>query len=330
VNRRELITLLGGAAAWPLAAHAQQGERTRRIGVLTGSAENEPQTQSYLIAFRKALQELGWIEGRNIQVEYRFGASDVERIQRLAKELVNLQPDLIVGHATPATAALARETKIIPIVFVVVSDPVGSGFVASLSRPAGNMTGFINIEASMGGKWVEFLKEVSPGLARVVFIYNPETAPYHYYLAPFEIASRSLGVEPMPSPVHRTEDIEAVVKGLGERSKSGLAVMPDIFTSTPRVFNEIIALTARYRIPAIYPYRYMAAAGGLLSSGTDNADLFRRVPIYIDRILKGAKPAELPVQLPTKFEFVVNLKAAKALGIDVPLKLRAFADEVIE
>jgi ABC-type uncharacterized transport system substrate-binding protein len=183
----------------------------------------------------------------------------------------------------------------------------------------------------MGGKWVELLKEVSPQLARAAFIYNPETAPYyHYYLAPFEAASRSLGVEPISSTVHRAEDIEAVIRSLGERPDSGLAVMPDAFTSTPRVFNEIIAFAARHRVPAIYPYRYMATAGGLLSYGTDNADLFRRVPIYIDRILKGAKPAELPVQLPIKFEFVVNLKTARALGIDVPLKLRAFADEVIE
>jgi putative ABC transport system substrate-binding protein len=211
-----------------------------------------------------------------------------------------------------------------------VSDPVGSGFVASLSRPGGNMTGFVNIEASMGGKWVEFLKEVSPRLARAAFIYNPETAPYPYYLPPFEAAARSLGVEPMLSPVHRAEDIEALIRGLGAMAGSGLAVMPDTFTSTLRVFNQIISLAAHHRVPAIYPYGYMAAAGGLLAYGTDNADLFRRVPTYIDRVLKGAKPAELPVQLPTKFEFIVNLKTARALDIDVPLKLRAFADEVIE
>ena len=302
----------------------------RRIGVLLTIAEDDPQAR-FLMEFKRALQELGWIEGRNIQVDYRFGASDVERIQSLAKELVNSQPDLIVGHTTPGTAALARETKTIPIIFVVVSDPVGSRFVASLPRPGGNITGFINIEASMGGKWAEFLKEVSPRLARAAFIYNPETAPYYpYYLAPFEVATRSLGVEPVPSPVHRAEDIEAVIKGLGESPDSGLAVMPDSFTSGARVFNQIISLAAHYRVPAIYPYRYMATAGGLLSYGTDNADLFRRVPTYMDRILKGAKPAELPVQLPTKFEFVVNLKTALALGIDVPLKLRAFADEVIE
>jgi putative tryptophan/tyrosine transport system substrate-binding protein len=330
VRRREFITLLGGAAAWPLAARAQQTDRMRRIGVLMGTAEDDQQTLPFLQAFKRGLQELGWIEGRNIQVDYRFGASDVDRMQRFAKELVNSQPDLIVGHATPGTAALARETKTIPIIFVVVSDPVGSGFVASLSRPGGNMTGFVNIEASMGGKWIEFLKEVSPRLARAAFIYNPETAPHSYYLGPFEAAARSLSVEPMPSPVRHADDIEALIRGLGESRDSGLAVMPDTFTSTLRVYNQIISLAARYGVPTIYPYRYMAAAGGLLSYGTNNADLFRRTPTYVDRVLKGTKPAELPVQLPTKFEFVVNLKAAQALGVDVPLKLRAFADEVIE
>jgi putative tryptophan/tyrosine transport system substrate-binding protein len=330
VRRREFITLLGGAAVWPLAARAQQTDRMRRIGVLMGTAEDDQQTRPFLQAFKEGLQELGWIEGRNIQVDYRFGASDIDRMQRFAKELVNSQPDLIIGHSTPGTAALARETKTIPIVFVVVSDPVGSGFVASLSHPGRNMTGFVNIEASMGGKWVEFLKDVSPRLARAAFIYNPDTAPHSYYLGPFEAAARSLGVEPMPSPVRRDDDIEALIKGLGEKPDSGLVVMTDTFTSTLRVYNLIISLAARHRVPTIYPYRYMAAAGGLLSYGTDNADLFRRTPTYIDRVLKGAKPAELPVQLPTKFEFVVNLKTAQALGIDVPLKLRAFADEVIE
>jgi putative ABC transport system substrate-binding protein len=329
VRRREFIALAGGAAVWPLAALAQQ-PAMRRIGLLMGTAEDDHQTRPFLQAFKRGLQELGWIEGRNIQVDYRFGASDVDRIQRFAKELVNSQPDLIVGHATPGTAALARETKTIPIIFVVVSDPVGSGFVASLSRPGGNLTGFVHIEASMGGKWIEFLKEVSPRLARAAFIYNPETAPHSYYLGPFEAAARSLSVDPMPSPVRHADDIEALIRGLGESRDSGLAVMPDTFMSTLWVYNLVISLAACYRVPTIYPYRYMAAAGGLLSYGTDNADLFRRTPTYIDRVLKGTKPAELPVQLPTKFEFVINLKAAQALGVDVPLKLRAFADEVIE
>ena len=199
------------------------------------------------------MQELGWIEGRNIQVDYRFAASDVGRIERFARELVNSQPDLIVAHTTPVTTAIARETRTIPIVFVVVSDPVGSGFVASLARPGGNMTGFVNIEASMCGKWLEFLKEVSPALARVAFIYNPQTAPHAYYLGPFEATARSFGLQPMPSPVHSADDIEAVFKDLGERPGSGLAVMPDVFTGTAQVYDLIISLAARHRIPAIYP-----------------------------------------------------------------------------
>ena len=331
MRRREFITLLGGAAAaWPLAARAQQGDRIRRIGVLIAGNESDQQARLNLQAFKAALQELGWIEGRNIHVDYRFGLSDVGRIEQFARELVNSQPDVIVTHTTPATTAIARETRTIPVIFVVVSDPVGSGFVASLARPSGNITGFVNIEASMSGKWLDFLKEVSPALARVAFIYNPQTAPHAYYLGPFEAAARSFGLQPMPSPVHSADDIEAVFKDLGERPDSGLAVMPDVFAASARVYDLIISLAARHRIPAIYPYRYMAAAGGLMSYGTDNADLFRRTPAYIDRILKGAKPAELPVQLPTKFEFVVNMKTARALGIDIPLKLRAFADEVIE
>jgi ABC-type uncharacterized transport system substrate-binding protein len=332
VRRRAFITLVGGAAASSvvpaLIARAQQGERVRHIGVLMGTAENDQQTGPFLNAFKSGLQELGWIEGRNIKVDYRFAASDVERMQRLAKELVDTRPELIVAHATPVTAAVAREAKSLPIVFVVVSDPVGSGFVASLARPGGNMTGFVNIEASMGGKWIEFLTEISPSLARIAFIYNPDTAPHSYFLDPFAAAARSFGVQPMPAPVRRLEDIEILIKDLDE--KSGLAVMPDTFTSTLRVYNQIIALAARQLVPAIYPYRYMAAAGGLMSYGTDNADLFRRTAGYVDRVLRGAKPADLPVQLPTKFDFVVNLQTARQLGIDVPLKLRTFADEVIE
>jgi putative ABC transport system substrate-binding protein len=302
----------------------------RRIGVLIGQAEDDPQVRPYLLGFERALRELGWIEGRNVHVDYRFGVSDPDRIRQFARELVNSQPDLIVAHTTPVTAALARETKTIPVVFVVVSDPVGNGFVASLSRPGGNMTGFVNIEDSVSGKWIEFLREISPQLARAAFIYNPDTAPYSYYLGPFEAAAQSLGVEPRPSPVRHAEEIEAVIRDLGSRPDSGLAVMPDAFTSRREVFNSIITLVARHRIPAIYPYRFMAAAGGLMSYGTDNNDLFRRTPAYIDRILKGANPAELPVQLPTKFEFAINLRTAQTLGIQVSLKLRTFADELIE
>src|SRR5262245_7392451 len=247
LKRREFITLLGGAASWPFAARAQPTERVRRIGVLMSLPENDPLTQRYLKEFNQGLQELGWFEGRNIRVDYRFAPADIERMQRLANELVNSRPDLVVGNTTPGTAVLARETKTIPIVFVVVSDPVGSGFVASLARPGGNVTGFINIEGSMGGKWAEFLKEVSPRLARAAFLYNPETAPYYsYYLAPFEAASRSLDAEPVPSPIHRIEDIEPIIRALSERPDSGIAVMPDTFTNARPVFNEIISLAARH------------------------------------------------------------------------------------
>src|SRR5262245_44670007 len=248
LRRRKFITLAVGAALTPLdalrAARAQ-GQRPRRIGVLMGGAEGDPQTAPFLREFRRGLEELGWIEGRNIQIDLRFGASDVDRMQRLAKELVDTRPELIVAHATPVTAAVAREAKTLPIVFVVVSDPVGSRFVASLARPGGNMTGFVNLEASMGGKWIEFLKEISPSLARVAFIYNPDTAPHAYFLDPFEAAARSFGVPPVPAPVRRLEDIETLIKDLDE--KSGLAVMPDTFTSTLRVYNLIIALAARQR-----------------------------------------------------------------------------------
>jgi len=331
MRRREFITLLGGAAtAWPLAARAQQGERLRRVGVLTGIAEEDVQAQPQLATFNRALQELGWIDGRNLQIDHRFGAADVDRMQRFAKELVSFQPDVIVGATTPVVAALARETKTIPIVFVVVSDPVGSGFVSSFSRPRGNITGFVNIEASMAGKWIDFLKEVSPRLARVAFIYNPATAPYSFYLDPFKTAAKSIGVEALPTPIQAVEEIEPAIGRLSENPNSSLAVMPDIFTARLPVYKQIISLATRYRIPAVYPYRFMAAAGGLLSYGTDNSDLYRRAASYVDRILKGAKPAELPVQLPTKFEFVLNMRTAQALDLDIPLKLRVFADEVIE
>jgi putative tryptophan/tyrosine transport system substrate-binding protein len=334
IARRTFIAGLGAAAGssviWPLAARAQQGERVRRLGFLTGLAEDDIQLQPFLAAFKQGLQELGWIDGRNIKVDYRFGADRPERVRMLAKELVDEQPDVLVGHATPITAALTAATKNIPIVFIVVSDPVGSGFVTSLAHPGGNLTGFINIESSMVGKWLEFLKEVSPGLTRAAFFYNPETAPYSYYLGPFEEAARSLGVQPLASPARSVEEVEATIAKLGESPNSGLITMPDIFFTTRRVYEPLVAAANLHRIPAIYPYRYQAAAGGLMSYGTDNTDLFHRAPSYIDRILKGDKPGDLPVQLPTKFEFVVNLKTAKALGLEIPLKLRAFADEVIE
>ena len=332
MRRRAFLSVLGGAiAAWPLAAHAQQSGQKRRIGVLLGNAEGDPQAVAGLAAFKTALQELGWIDGRNIQIDYRFAAADVDRMQTLAKELVVLQPDLIMGHTTPVVAALQRETKTIPIVFIFVADPVGSGFVASLPHPGGNITGFINIEASLSGKWIEMLKEIVPRVTRAAFLFNPNTAPYiAYYQQPFDAAARSNGIEPIATPVHTAADIERVFESLGGRQDTGLVLPPDIFTTMITNLVLITSLAARYHVPTIYPYRHMVVAGGLISYGIDNTDLYRRVPTYINRILKGAKPADLPVQLPTEFELAINLKTAKALGIDIPATLLGRADEVIE
>jgi putative ABC transport system substrate-binding protein len=332
MRRREFITLLGGAAAaWPFAARAQQIERMRRIGVLLANAENDPQVPARLVAFTKALQALGWTDGRNIRIDYRFAAADVDRMRAFAKELVSLHPDLIVAAGTQDVAVLQRETKTTPIVFVSVSDPVGSGFVASLPRPGGNITGFINFESSLSGKWIEMLKDIVPRVARAALIFNPETAPYFaYYLQPFEVAARTSAVEPVAAPVRTAADIERILASLGGRPDTGLVVMPDAFTSTQRILDLIVALAARHRVPTIYPARDHVAAGGLVSYGIDTVDLFRQAPTYVDRILKGAKPADLPVQLPTKFELAVNLKTAKALGLDMPATLLGRADEVIE
>jgi putative ABC transport system substrate-binding protein len=332
MKRRELLTLLGGAAVtWPLRTRAQQSGRVRRIGVLLGNAEGDTQAVAGLAAFKTGLQELGWIDGRNIQIDYRFAAADVDRMQTFAKELVVLQPDLIMGQTTPVIAALQRETKTIPIVFIIVSDPVGSGFVASLPHPGGNITGFINIEASLSGKWIEMLKEIVPRCTHAAFLFNPETAPYFaFYERPFDAAARSSGIEPIATPVHTAADIERVFESLGGRPDTGLVLPPDVFTGMKTNLALITSLAARYHVPTIYPYRYMVAAGGMISYGIDNTDLYRRAPTYIDRILKGAKPADLPVQLPTKFELAINLKTAKALGIDIPATLLGRADEVIE
>jgi putative tryptophan/tyrosine transport system substrate-binding protein len=283
-----------------------------------------------LAMFRNTLQELGWAEGRDVLIETRWAAADVDRIHAFARELVSLQPDLILGQTTPVVAALQRETKTIPIVFVVVADPVGSGFVASLPHPGGNITGFINIEGSLGGKWIETLKDIVPGVTHAALMFNPDTAPVAYYQQPFEAAARSSGVEPTAVPVRDEADIERIFASLEDKPKTGLVMMPDIFTATPRNLDLVISLASRYRVPTVYPYRYMVAAGGLISYGVDPVDLFRRAPTYIDRILKGANPADLPVQLPTKFEMAINLKTAKALGLDVPPSMLTRADEVIE
>jgi putative tryptophan/tyrosine transport system substrate-binding protein len=331
MKRRTFIAALGGAAAWPLVARAQQASPMRRIGILMGGTKGDSQNEVGLAAFTDALKELCWTDGHNIRIDIRWAAGNVERMKGLAKELVSLQPDLLVGHTTQPVAALQRETGTIPIVFLVVSDPVGSGFVASLPRPGGNITGFINIESSLGGKRIEVLKEVVPNVARAALMFNPDTATYFkYYLEPFEAAARLRGVEPIAAPARTAADIERVLANLTERPDAGLAVMPDAALATQKNRDLIISLGARHRLPTIYPYRFWVGDGGLVSYGIDQVDLFRRVPAYIDRILKGAKPAELPVQLPTRFELAVNLKTAKALGIEMPAMLLGRADEVIE
>jgi ABC-type uncharacterized transport system substrate-binding protein len=330
MRRRTFITLLGGAvAAWPLAARAQQREQVRRIGVLMSYAESDREGQVFVAEFRKGLEKLGWAEGRNIRFDYRWAALDAELMQRFAKELTALQPDLIFSHNTPTTAAMLQQTRIIPIIFAVVADPVGSGFVESLPQPGGNVTGFINLEPTMAGKWLELLKEIAPRVNRAAFLFNPATTPYRdIYLNPFKAAARSFAVEAIAAPVHDRSEFESVVAAQAREPNGGLIAMPDSFLNAHRV--EVTSLAARYGLPAVYPYRFFTEVGGLLSYGTDQPDNFRRAAVYADRILRGTKPNELPVQIPFKFELVINLKTAKALGLDVPFLLQQRADDVIE
>ena len=331
MKRRAFLTLFGSAVAWPFAARAQQSNRVRRIGILMGGYESDSQSASGLTVFKDSLKAFGWTDGQNIKLDVRWAHADIERMKVAAKELVASQPDLIVSHTTQPTAALQRETKTIPIVFLIVSDPVGSGFVQSLPHPGGNITGFINLEASLGGKWIELLKEIRPNAKRAALLFNPDTATYSkYYLDPFVAAARVQGVEATGAPVRGPDEIESTITALAGQPDTGLVVMPDAFTAVQKNRDLMTALAARLRLPAIYPYRYFVADGGLISSGIDQNDLYRRAPAYVDRILKGAKPSELPVQLPTRFELVVNTKVAKALGITIPATLLARADEVIE
>ena len=330
MRRREFITLLGGAAAWPLAALAQEGERRWRVGVLMGFDENNPEVKGWLSGFMRGLAELGWTDGRNVRMDVRWAAGNPDRMRTFAKELVDLQSDVILSQTTPVTAALHRETRTIPIIFVMVADPVGAGFAASVPRPGGNLTGFMVWEPSVAGKWLELLTDVAPGVRRVSIMFNPDTAPYiRSYLPSFEAAARSFKVEPIVAPAHTDTEIETVITSLGQEPRGGLVVPGDAFTEFHRAL--IILLAARNRVPAVYPNVGWARDGGLVSYGTKMAEEFQRAAPYVDRILRGAKPAELPVQLPTKFELAVNLKTAKALGLTIPesfLNLRA--DEVIE
>ena len=330
MQRREFIALLGGVVACPIAARAQQSNRVKRIGVLMPFAETDAVIKRHVTTFVRELQELGWTEGRNLKIEYRWAAGDAARMQAFAKELVSLQPDVILCRSTPVTAALLKQTRSIPIVFTVVSDPVGEHFVESIARPGGNATGFTNVESSLTGKWMELLKEVAPSIKRVAFLFDPKLAPGGglYYTHLIEATAPSFAVVPAARPVHDAAEIERAIDEFVREPNGGLLVLPDATTNSYR--KLIIKLADRHRVPAIYEFGDIAADGGLIAYGVDVADLFRRAAGYVDRILKGAKPAELPVQLPTKYELVINLKTAKALGLTVPPTLLTSADKVIE
>jgi len=331
MRRREFITLIGGAAAaWPSAARAQQPDRLRRIGVLASLAGDDPEMMARLAGFRQGLEKRGWSEGRNVSIDTRFAPDgSADRLQVLAKELIALQPDVILAQSTPVVAALQRETRTIPIVFVNIADPIGSGFVANLPRPGGNITGVMLYEASVTGKWLAMLKEIAPRLERAAFVTNPKTAPfYNYYLRAAESLSPPLGIKVVPSLVESIADIERTIEAFARAPNGGLLLPPDTGTNVHR--DLIIALAARYSLPAVYSSRLFVAAGGLMSYGVNSVDPFRQTAAYVDRILRGDKPADLPVQAATKFETIINLKTAKALGLTVPPGLLVAADEVIE
>jgi putative ABC transport system substrate-binding protein len=330
MKRREFISLIGGAAAagWPLVARAQQPERMRRVGVLHGFAESDPQAASRVAALQRELRELGWVEGRNIRLDYRW-AGDASQAQAHAKELVAMAPDAILAHATPELVALRQETRTIPIVFVAVIDPVGQGFVSNLARPGENITGFTNYESTIGGKWLEMLKEIAPGIARVALLYNPDTAPFFgFFQHSVEEAASIFAVEAIALRVRDAVEIERAIEAFAIGSNAGIIILPD--NTTFRHRDLIIRLAVRHRLPAIYPFRYFATSGGLIYYGIDVLEDYRGAASYIDRILRGANPGDLPIQAPTKFELLINLKTAKALGLEIPPSLLALADEVIE
>jgi putative ABC transport system substrate-binding protein len=330
VKRREFIVGLGSAVAWPVVARAQQGDRVRRIGALMPYDETEPEGKARLSAFTQGLAELGWTDDRNLRIDVRWAGSDINRIRALAKEVVSLQPDIImVTGSTLATVALQRETRTIPIVFANVGDPIYSGIVARLDRPGANITGFAIYEESLAGKWLQLLSEIAPRLKRAAFIFNPDTSLFvARYMPSFETAARSLKVVPIIAPVHDDGEIETAINALGREPGGGFVVLSDLFMIAHRA--QIILAAARNNVSAVYGASHYARDGGLLSYGPDPVDTSRRAATYVDRILRGAKPAELPVQLPTKFEMVVNLKTAKALGLTVPQSILLRADEVIE
>jgi putative tryptophan/tyrosine transport system substrate-binding protein len=329
VKRRDFITLLGGAAVgWPLVARAQQIDRMRRIGVLMGLVVNDPEAQSRVAAFENGLRELGWVKGRNLSIEYRW-AGDGNVLRDHAAELLAMAPDLILANSTPVTVALREQSPAVPIVFTQVVDPVGQGLVPNLAHPGGNVTGFTSFEFSIGTKWLEALKQIAPRVTRVALVFNPQSAPFaDLFLRPVEAAASSFSVAPIGAAVRDPVDVDRVFDTFAREPNGGLMVLPDISMTNYR--DAIVALAARHRVPAIYPFRFFAISGGLMSYGTDVAEIFRRAAGYVDRILKGEKAGDLPVQAPTKYELVINLKTAKALGLTAPPTLLALADEVIE
>jgi putative ABC transport system substrate-binding protein len=330
MRRREFFALTGAAITWPLVAQAQQTARPLRVGVFVNLAEGDREGQRSVEVFQQGLRALGWIEGRNIQIDYRWSpGADTVRIRAVAAELVASKPDVILASATEGLAAFRDATSSIPIVFVSVSDPVGQGFVSNLARPGGNITGFTAFEFSMGGKWIAILKEIAPSLTRVAVLFNPKTAPYHaLFLSSIETAASSVGVRWVSAPVDDVTHIEPKIEEFAREPNGGLICPSDSFTSVHR--NAIIPVAARHRLPAIYTWREFAPDGGLITYGIDRIDLYRRAAPYVDRILRGAKPADLPVQQPSKFELTINLRTAKTLGLTIPQTLLASADEVIE
>ena len=330
LQRREFIAGLGGAVAWPLVARGQQPNRVRRVGILVGQSENDPYYRSFVADFIEELARLGWVAGRNLQIHQRWGNDDLERTQALAKELIALQSDVILTVATASgTATLQRESRTIPVVFTIISDPVGLGFVAGLPRPGGNLTGFISIEGTIAGTWLQFIKEIAPHIKAAAAMYNPDFMPYaRHFLGPFDAAAHILMVEPIVAEVRSVAEIESTIGSLG-RQQAGLVILPDVFTAVHSA--TIAAAATRNKVPAITSsLRSFTANGGLMRYGPNNSVLPRQAAGYVDRILKGEKPADLPVQLPTRYEFVINTKTAKSLGLDIPRTVSALATEVIE
>ena len=329
MRRREFITLLGGAAAWPLSARAERPDQIRRVAILIGLAEDDPDSKVRFAAFRQGLEKLGWSEGRNIHLDVRFAVpTNEQQVQMLVKELLALNPDVVVAQSTPITAAFRRETRNVPIVFIAVGDPIGAGFIVNLARPGSNLTGLTMYEGSIAGKWLAMVKEIDPRVTRAAFIINPKTSSFAHFAREAETMARSLAIQLAVSTIGNAGDIGRVIESFASLPNGGLILPPDATTTANR--DLVVALAARYRLPAVYAWRQFVTAGGLMSYGVDVVEQFRQTASYVDRILRGSQPAELPVQAPTKYETVLNLKTARALGLTVPPGLLVAADEVIE